>query len=239
MLNPEKNAILAVPARMESKRLERKLLCLIQGKSILRHTLEAIEGFSGGGVLLIADHATLIQEAQGLGIGTQLSQGLFVNGTERVAAAISPNFSGIIVNVQADEWTIRLDHIEPLLASFRHDPMLKIASLCSQVPSDDERYDEVKVCLNKEGFAERFFRGANQRQKEAFKHIGVYAYRAEVLRTISQLPTCRAEEEWSLEQLRWMHHGYALKMIKVDYQGFSINSLSDLIKANSFVDYDA
>ncbi len=220
---------IVVPARIGSARFPEKLLAHIDGKCVLRHTLEHMDQLTEYHRILAADHPRLLCEAEGLGYEVKLSHGNYRNGTERVAAAMREVSDGIIINVQADEWQLNSEAVRLLVNMMMADANILIASLCSKEVTRSKDENIVKVNLNEYQDAIGFYRKIPNDTNTYFKHVGVYGFRSSVLREISQLQPTRSEEKYSLEQLRWMDHGYKLKMLPIDYQGISINVAEDIL----------
>jgi len=147
---------------------------------------------------------------------------LFVQSTGR-----TPNW---VMNVQGDEPLVNPDHVAALL---RADGPL--ATLYTQVPEGEDLEDR-SVCYvvsNSRQEAQYFSRLPLPFQRTAHeplrkRHLGVYAYTPEALRQIVQLTPAPEELAESLEQLRWLHHGFTISLVEVDAAHGGVDTLEDV-----------
>ena len=153
-----------------------------------------------------------------------------------------------IVNVQGDEPFIQPEQINALKSCF-DDPDTQIATLVKPFTEADsladlENPNTPKVAVSPDGTALLFsrsvipyLRGIDKadwlKQHKHFKHIGMYAYRADVLKQITQLPQTPLEIAESLEQLRWLENGYRIKVAVCHTASIGIDTPDDLLKANA------
>ena len=163
------------------------------------------------------------------------------SGTDRcgeAAKAMHPNDNDVVINIQGDEPLISTREIH-LLASVFEDRSVQIATLVN--PFQDEELlrnpNLVKVVKAKNGNVLYFsrlpipyLRENATPPKNYFRHIGIYAYRYEVLRQIVQLPTSELENSEKLEQLRWLENGYTIRALECDYQGIGVDTPEDLVR---------
>jgi 3-deoxy-manno-octulosonate cytidylyltransferase (CMP-KDO synthetase) len=146
-----------------------------------------------------------------------------------------------VINVQGDEPFIHPEQIRELASAFREDA--QIASLMKKIDTFEELTDrnKVKVVTDRDGRALYFsrssipfVRGANEsewmNQTEFFKHIGIYGYRPNILHEIVRLTATPLEKAESLEQLRWLEHGYRILMKVTSFESIAIDSPADLLK---------
>ena len=155
----------------------------------------------------------------------------------------------VIINIQGDEPFIQPKQIEAIMACFP----TEIATLVKPFTEEDglealENPNTPKVVFSHEtGNALLFsrsvipyLRGIDRedwlRQHKHYKHIGMYAYRADILRKITQLPQSEAEKNESLEQLRWLEHGYRIRVAETDIQTIGIDTPEDLIRAQKVLE---
>lgn len=171
------------------------------------------------------------------------------SGTDRVfeaAMKLIPEKDGlnnyVVINIQGDEPFIDPAAIDELAGCFR-EPKTGIATLMKKISSDEELFDEnvVKVIPGKGGCAlyfsrsaMPFIRGKNTSDWRSsfpfFKHIGIYAYRADMLKEITALEPSGLEMAEGLEQLRWLENGYSIHVEETDYESVSVDSPEDLSK---------
>jgi 3-deoxy-manno-octulosonate cytidylyltransferase (CMP-KDO synthetase) len=171
-----------------------------------------------------------------------------VSGTDRCAEIInsdSANQWDIVVNIQGDEPYIQPEQID-LLCSLFDDANTQIATLVKKITSTDElfNHNNVKAILNKRNEAIYFSRSPipyNRNFPEQdwlkhstyYKHIGIYGYRVDILNVISKLPKTNLEITESLEQLRWIENGYAIKADITSQESIAIDTPDDIIKVKT------
>lgn len=171
------------------------------------------------------------------------------SGTDRIAEAVG-KIGGewdVVVNVQGDEPFVTKSQIDTLSHCFE-DPSTQIATL-GKVFSSMEAVDNPnspKIVVDNQGFAMYFSRSVIPfvRGKEKaewlqgfpfLKHLGIYAYRKEVLAEITRLPQSSLEQAESLEQLRWLQNGYKVKVGITDVETVGIDTPEDLCRAEAFL----
>ena len=174
------------------------------------------------------------------------------SGTDRCYEAYTKVGSGydVVVNIQGDEPFIQPSQLEAIKNCF-NDPSTDIATLVKPfTPADGfealENVNSPKVVVNKNMNALYFSRSIipYQRNKDKadwlaghtyYKHIGLYAYRAEVLKQITSLPQSSLELAESLEQLRWLENGYSIKVGISEVETIGIDTPQDLARAEEFL----
>ena len=171
------------------------------------------------------------------------------SGTDRICEAISKiggNFD-VAINIQGDEPFIQTSQIETVMNCFS-DPQTQIATLGKRFESIEaiQNPNSPKIVLDNNNYAMYFSRSVIPfiRGKEQtkwldsypfLKHIGLYAYRTEVLKEISRLPQSSLELAESLEQLRWLQNGYKIKVGLTASETIGIDTPEDLQKAEEFL----
>ena len=184
------------------------------------------------------------------------------SGTDRCYEActkIGGDFD-VVVNIQGDEPFIQPSQLNAVKACF-DDPTTQIATLVKPFTADastsdgsaaDESFDALeninspKVVVNKNWNALYFSRSIIPYQRNAekqdwlkghtyYKHIGLYAYRTEVLKEITALPQSSLELAESLEQLRWLENGYTIKVGISEVETIGIDTPQDLQRAEEFL----
>ena len=165
------------------------------------------------------------------------------SGTDRVAEAAATLDVDLIINIQGDEPFISPDYFDLLVKRF-DDPAVQIASLMAPISSDDVKQDEhaVKVVFRSDRRAMYFSRAPIPfvRQKAAepksWLHLGVYAFRSDVLQKVTQLPQGKYEKAESLEQLRWLEAGFDVHLVEVDHPSIGIDTPEDLVEVVRWMD---
>jgi 3-deoxy-manno-octulosonate cytidylyltransferase (CMP-KDO synthetase) len=172
-----------------------------------------------------------------------------LTGTDRCAEVVdkfSLNNNEIVVNIQGDEPFISKEPLKQLLDIFDRNYDAGIATLVQQISEENEikNTNMVKVVKDINGKALYFSRLPIPHIRESekilpteinyWKHIGLYAFKAEVLREISKLETGMLEKAESLEQLRWLENGYNIYTAETTYKMLSVDTHEDLQKAEEF-----
>ncbi|MDD4576232.1 MAG: 3-deoxy-manno-octulosonate cytidylyltransferase, partial [Bacteroidales bacterium] len=153
----------------------------------------------------------------------------------------------VVVNIQGDEPLIDADNINVLIETFSN-PNIEIATLKRQIFDKNELFSPnvVKVITDIHHKAIYFSRNplpfvANTTENEwlnqldFFKHIGIYAYRADILRKISNLATSNLEKSEKLEQLRWIENGFSIYAFVTNSDVFSVDVPEDIKKIESLI----
>ena len=189
---------------------------------------DAVVAFGGRVVMTSADHKS---------------------GTDRIAEAIEKiggDFD-VVVNVQGDEPFIHPEQIVTLCHCF-DDPETQIATLGKPFESIEatENPNSPKIVVDNRGFALYFsrsiipfVRGVDRQEwldhYPFLKHLGLYAYRTEVLREVTRLPQSSLEKAESLEQLRWLENGYRIRVGQTDQETVGIDTPEDLERAEKYL----
>ena len=239
-----------IPARYASTRFPGKPLAMLGGKPVIQRVYEQVkECFDS---LYVATDDDRIKDAVlAFGGNVVMTSPECNNGTERCLDAYKRLAldCDVIVNIQGDEPFIQHKQVEALKACF-NSPETDIATLVKPFEATDglERLEcpnSPKVVLNEKGYALYFsrsvvpyLRGVEKSewlQKHTFyKHLGIYAYRANLLETLTTLPQSPMEKAESLEQLRWLENGYKIKVGVTDIETIGIDTPEDLERARVF-----
>lgn len=174
-------------------------------------------------------------------------------GTDRCLEAfekLSIQGEAVVINIQGDEPFIQPEQIEAIKSCF-DDATTQIATLVKPFTEADglealENPNTPKVVMAPDGTALLFsrsvipyLRGINKSEWLAqhmhYKHIGMYAYRTEVLKEITQLAQTSMEKAESLEQLRWLENGYKIKVAVCHTASIGIDTPDDLERAIEFL----
>ena len=248
--------IAVIPARYASTRFPGKPLAVLGGKTVIQRVYEqavsvlpeayvatdderifkCVEDFGGCAVMTRADHKS---------------------GTDRIEEAVEKiEGSGkwkeegdnlVVINIQGDEPFIQPSQIETLMHLF-DDPETQIGTLGKRFDTIEavRNPNSPKIVTDRRGFALYFSRSVIPfiRGVEAdewmphypfLKHLGVYAYRREVLAEVTRLPQSALEKAESLEQLRWLENGYRIRVGLTDVETVGIDTPEDLAHAGAFL----
>ncbi len=245
--------IAIIPARFGSVRFPGKPLVMIHGKSMIMRVYEqALKAGSLKDVIVATDDQRIYDHVF-QNNGKVLMTSVYHNsGTERCLEAFQILLAGkkctdkeIIVNIQGDEPFIHPEQIDELVGMFGQ-PDTEIATLKKKITNDAEisNINCVKVVTKICGHALYFSRSPipflrdslheNQENKDVYyKHIGMYAYRSDILQSICQLRPSKLEMAEKLEQLRWLEHGYNIRVKITGYESMAIDTPDDLSKVTN------
>lgn len=243
-------AIGIIPARYESTRLPGKLLQDLGGKPVLQWVWEGASRSRLLNRLVVATDSEEIAELCSL-VGAEflLTPKDIPSGSDRVLYAYKQlNISAnIVVNIQGDEPFIDGNLLDTLVAEL-DSSSADVATLVKRIDSESEVFDPsvVKVVLDNAGFALYFSRSpipfardkANNEWGKLncfLKHIGIYAFKSDVLRLFASLPPSELERIEKLEQLRLLQNGYKIRCVETYANLIGIDTCEDLEKAREFV----
>lgn len=237
--------IAIIPARYASTRFPGKPLALINGKSMIRRVYEqASKSFET--VYIATDDKRISDKIKEFGGKYVMTSRRHKSGTDRCAEAIekireieNKEFD-VIVNVQGDEPFVQPEQFEQIKKPFRF-KRTQIASLAKPIINHDDIFNpnKPKLIFNNKKEAIYFsrspipfIRGKRENkwisQHQFYKHIGLYAYRYNILREISKLNQTPLEKAESLEQLRWLENRYKIKIEITEHEAVSIDTKKDL-----------
>ncbi len=238
-----KNCTLVIPARRRSTRLPDKLLLRETGKSVLQHTYEAACQTRCPQTILIAtDDDQIAAEARRFGARVVMTSPNCASGTDRVAEAVRENDrSSVVVNLQGDEPEIDPAAVDSLIESLWANPSASMATLATPIRDQTLLEDPacVKVVFDFAGQALYFSRSPIPHVRDGqddllestsplfYQHIGVYAYRRDLLMRIALLPPGRMEQLENLEQLRVLENGEKIVITVVDEPSRGIDTPAD------------
>jgi len=233
-----------IPARYASTRFPGKPLVDIAGKSMIQRVYEQAKKCAQLYEAIVAtDDDRIFEHVQGFGGKAVMTSTDHQSGTDRCAevAANFPEYD-VIINIQGDEPYIDPVQISKLISCF-NDTDTQLATLIKKVLNEQELHNtnSPKVIVNKDSEAIYFSRSPlpHIRGQEPqswlqhftyFKHIGIYGYRADILKHITKLPVSPLEKAESLEQLRWIENGYKIRVAETEIETIAIDTPEDLKK---------
>ena len=228
------NAVIIIPARLQSTRLKRKLLLPLGKKSVLQHTIDRARQSSVQRVIVATDSDEIADHVQNADV--YRSQKLHRCGSDRIAEAAENINCDLVINVQGDEPFFPPAVASAIIDCFQ-DPSVHMASVRWPILCSDDFYNPhvVKVICDQYDRALYFSRAPIPYQGKTFVqghgHLGIYAFRKEVLLRYANSPPSSLEIAENLEQLRALHLGWNIKMIDIPYPVININTPEDLVKA--------
>ena len=230
-----------IPARYASTRFPGKPLADIHGKPMIQHVYERAQSIPSISKTIVAtDDDRIKKVVKGFGGNVAMTSANHESGTDRCAEVVNKldESFDIVINIQGDEPSIESIQIEQVLELFKN-PRVQIGTLAKEIYSkeDFQNPNVVKVVFNQMQSALYFSRSTIpfQRDQSApqpkyFKHIGLYAFKPDVLIEVSQLPQSELEKAESLEQLRWLDNGYSIGVGITQVENIGIDSPEDLQK---------
>ena len=228
-----------IPARFASSRFPGKPLIDIGGKSMIRRVYEQASLSSClDSVLVATDDQRIFDEVRNFNGQVLMTSTNHRNGTERCGEVLQVMGSkyDFIINIQGDEPFISPTQIDLLAASL--EPAIELATLVKK-EYDTSLFEDpntVKVVCDNSNAALLFSRSPIPAAKNPgdftgfLKHIGIYAYRVDILEEINKLEASPLELTESLEQLRWLENGYKIRVIETREESISIDTPEDLIR---------
>lgn len=237
-----------IPARYASSRFPGKPLALLGGKPVIQHVYEKVASVIEA-AYVATDDPRIYDTVKAFGGKAVMTRTDHKSGTDRIEEAIE-KIGGdwdVVINIQGDEPFVAESQLETICHCF-DDATTQIATLGKPFENMQavENPNSPKIVVDNMGFAMYFSRSIIPfvRGKEQgewlshypfLKHLGIYAYRKEVLREITRLPQSSLEIAESLEQLRWLQNGYKIKVGTTDIETVGIDTPEDLQRAEDFL----
>lgn len=239
-----------IPARYASTRFPGKPLIDIGGKSMIQRVYEqAKKAHYLTDVVVATDDERIEKEVRNFGGKAVMTSITHQSGTDRCFEALGSFASAdIVINIQGDEPFIQPQQIDEIAACIENNNGVEIATLIKKITAKEDLFNPniPKVIFNKNKEALTFSRQTLPyiRGKETaewlnhhvfYKHIGIYAYRADVLADIVKLKPSSLELAEGLEQLRWIENGYKIKIEVTGFESVAIDAPEDLKKLDNFL----
>jgi 3-deoxy-manno-octulosonate cytidylyltransferase (CMP-KDO synthetase) len=240
-----------IPARYASTRFPGKPLTVINGKSMIQRVYEqSLKAELLTDVVVATDDQRIYDAVNAFGGKVMMTSSEHNSGTDRCCEIVDKigNQYDAVINIQGDEPFINPEQINQIAALISTEES-QIASLCKPIKDEDELFDEnvVKVVFDKNCKAMYFSRQTIpflrktdknakswMQQRTFYKHIGIYAYKVDVLKQIARLPQSGLELSECLEQLRWLENSYEIKMGITEFESYSIDTPQDVEKCLKF-----
>ena len=244
-----------IPARYASTRFPGKPLAMLGGKTVIQRVYEQAASVLSE-VYVATDDERILSAVEAFGGRAVMTRTDHKSGTDRIEEAVEKiekqgmNKEGqgdVIINIQGDEPFVQPSQIKTLMALF-DDPETQIGTLGKRFESMEavKNPNSPKIVTDHRGFALYFSRSVIPfiRGIEVedwlshypfLKHLGVYAYRREVLAEVTKLPQGVLEKAESLEQLRWLENGYRIRVGMTEVETVGIDTPADLDRAEQFL----
>ena len=240
--------LILIPARYASSRFPGKPLAEIGQKPMIQHVVEKAVSV-GDDVFVATDDERIFERVKAFGGQAVMTSAEHKSGTDRcfeayrnIAERHKKSYD-VVVNIQGDEPFILPEQVRSLIACFE-DGGIQIATLAKRFENNADIFDpnKVKVICSARQTALYFSRSAipycrGVEQEDwlnavpFYKHVGMYAYRPEVLREITALSQGTLEKAESLEQLRWLENGYTIAVRLTEHESIGIDTPEDLERA--------
>lgn len=228
----------AIPARYASTRLPGKPLRLIAGKPMIEHVYRRAAQADGiDSVVVLTDDARIAEAVDAFGGRCEMTPADCASGTDRIAHA-ARGWTDVVavINIQGDEPLIEPDGIARLARHLREHPDDGMATLAAPAADGElEDPNAVKVVVDLAGYALYFSRASIPFPRRSGaaptrKHVGIYAYRREVLLRLAELAPTALEQAESLEQLRALEHGIRIRVLDTERAAPGVDTEEDLAR---------
>ena len=243
------NIIGIIPSRYNSTRFPGKPLVDIGGKSMIQRVYEQAQKVRSFSKIIVATDDVRIEEhVKSFGGDVIMTSTEHQSGTDRcgeVVRKLKENYD-IVVNIQGDEPFIQPEQLEKLITTF-DDVNTQIATLAIKLKNSEDIFSPniVKVVFSVLGNALYFSRNPIPFNRNAerenwvnttsyYKHLGIYAFRSDILRKINTLQQSTLEKAESLEQLRWLENDFKIKLVETDIDTIGVDTPEDLLKLSLF-----
>ncbi|KAF0151504.1 MAG: 3-deoxy-D-manno-octulosonate cytidylyltransferase [Ignavibacteria bacterium] len=241
-----------IPARFASSRLMGKPLAVIGSKPMIQHTYNsARKSKLLDKVIIAVDDEKVFQVVKSFGAEAYMTPKECASGSDRIALVTEkiPD-AHIIVNIQGDEPFIKGKMIDQAIEPLLFDKKVNLSTLARRITNVEEMKSPaaVKVVFDYHNFAMYFSRSPipfvrdartnldRVQSAEIYKHIGLYVYRRDLLLKFTTLRPTDLEQIEKLEQLRFLEHGFKMKIVVTEYDSLSVDTPRDLDLARRFYD---
>jgi 3-deoxy-manno-octulosonate cytidylyltransferase (CMP-KDO synthetase) len=181
-------------------------------------------------VIVATDDNRILNHVKAFGGEVIMTSKAHQSGTDRCAEVVSKlDAVDVVINIQGDEPFIEPEQIDQLATCFQN-PKAQIVTLIKKIESEIDLHNDtvVKVETKSDGQGSNFSRKPFSELEVAYKHIGIYGYRTDTLRTISKLPQSEREVTERLEQLRWLDNGFEIQVAETEHESNSVDTPEDL-----------
>lgn len=238
-----------IPARYASTRFPGKPLAMIGGKPMIEHVWRGVSNTGAVDRVIVAtDDQRIADTVKAFGGEAMMTSTTHRSGTDRCGEVMerlgkeAARYE-VVINIQGDEPRVAARQLLAVAQCFADDPSTEVATLCKRIERSDELLSPnvVKVVRNLAGDAIYFsrqplphLRGVEPAEwllrQDYYKHIGIYAFRRDVLQRVVQMAQTPLELSESLEQLRWLENGLRISVRETDVENIAIDTPEDLKK---------
>ena len=238
------NTAIIIPARYGSSRLKGKPLIEVNGKPIIQWVFEkAVKASLADRVIIATDNEEILTTCLLFGAEAEMTSEAHNCGSDRIQEVMErhPEIE-YVVNLQGDEPLIKPESIDEVIRCVRDDENADISTLIRVLrdKKDIENPNLVKCVVDNNGYALYFSRSKipyerNEGHATFYGHLGIYGYKREALKKMTNLPQTSLELAESLEQLRALQNGMKIKTCVVDFTPVGIDTVEDLEKFRKIV----
>ncbi len=240
-----------IPARYKSTRFEGKPLAMINGKPMFWHVYQQAMKAKVKAVYLATDDERIMQAAKEYDVPCLMTKEEHSSGSDRICEAANqlnlPD-SSIIINIQGDEPLINPEMINQLTTPFHMKPGVQVSTLAHKLDTiiDKERFlsaNTVKITLDINNNALYFSRSPIPYTRDEdetvgqsfYAHVGLYAFRYDILKLFTELSPSHLEEREKLEQLRLLENNIQIQVVTTDYYSIGVDTPADLEKVKAIL----
>lgn len=240
---PETGIVGAIPARYGSTRLPAKPLARICGRPMIEHVYRrARQAGSLARVVVLTDDERIAEVVRGFGGDVLLTPEECASGTDRIAWAARSWNASAVINIQGDEPLIDPAGIERLARHLQGHPEEQLATLAAPLRDGDAgNPNVVKAVMDRRGYALYFSRATIPYPRRpgmapSWQHLGIYGYRSDVLQRLAALEPTPLETCESLEQLRALENGIAIRVLTLDHPAHAgVDTAEDLARVEAYL----
>lgn len=257
------SCLIVIPARYASTRFPGKPLVPIAGRPMIQHVYErACQARLADRVVVATDDTRIAAAVKAFGGHVVMTAADHPSGTDRVAEVAARHDCTLVVNVQGDEPCIAPQAIDAMIQPLRDDPSVQITTLAHALsdPAALLTPNVVKVVVDRYGNALYFSRAPIPYHRQAwqqmpssanpatsrppippgcYRHLGLYAYRRQVLLEFARLAPTPLEQVEQLEQLRALEYGYHLRVVRTTYTSVGVDTPADVAHAERVLHNEA
>jgi 3-deoxy-manno-octulosonate cytidylyltransferase (CMP-KDO synthetase) len=232
-----KKALIVIPARYGSTRFPGKILASLRGKPMIQWVWEAARRCKlASDVVVATDDRRIFKAVEDFGGYAMMTKRTHHSGTDRIAEVAKKIKAPVYVNVQGDEPLLKSAAVDALIAGIGNAP---IATLAHEIESEGEWQDPnvVNVVFDRKQMALYFSRAPIPFQLDfdpncpGWRHVGIYAFKAEALKNFVALKPSSLERIERLEQLRALENGMAIKVLITKFRCLGVDTPEDLAQA--------
>ena len=242
--------VIVIPARLNSSRLPNKVILDLKGKTVIQRVYErCIQAKNIDEVYIATDNEKIKNICEFFTKNIIMTKDTHESGTDRIAEAVEHIECDVIINVQGDEPFMDISLIEELARQFDNSDILMVSAMHKiELVEDLKNPNVVKVTIDKDSNALYFSRSIIPHHRDGwegllnhhetvpeplkfYRHLGIYAYTKDFIKTYSNMEQTYLERVEKLEQLRVLENGYKIKMCETDYNSIGIDTMEDYKKA--------